>query len=72
MCSYTTLFPPQVQDYALPLVEPHEIPPYLILQYVQVTVNDGISIWPTSHSSQFCISGKLTEGTKCAIVQLIN
>jgi len=55
--------PPQVQDLALALVEPHQVPLCPTFQPVQVTLNDSTAFWCIYHSSQFSVISKLAEGT---------
>lgn len=54
--------PSHMQDFALPLVEFHEVPASLFLQPVDVPLYVSTILWSISHSSQFCIIRKL-EGT---------
>ncbi|KAK4810833.1 hypothetical protein QYF61_008805 [Mycteria americana] len=62
----------QVQDFALPLVELHEVPVSPFLQSVQVPLDGSTTLWHISHSSQICVISKLAEGTLCLIIQIIN
>jgi len=63
--------PPQVQDPALALVEPHQVPLCPTFQTVQVTLNGSTAFWCIYHTSQFVIS-KLAEGTLCPFIQVID
>ena len=51
--------PPQVQDFALLLVEPHEVPVSPFLQPVQVPLDGSPTLWCVSRSSQFVSSANL-------------
>ncbi|KAK4831783.1 hypothetical protein QYF61_019096, partial [Mycteria americana] len=53
--------PPQVQDFALPLVELHEVPASPFLQPVQVPLDGSTTLWCISHSSQCGVICKLAE-----------
>ena len=64
--------PPQVQDFALPLVEQHEAPVSPFLQLVQVPLNGSTTLWCIGPSSQFGVICKLAEGALCPIIQIIN
>ena len=55
--------PPQVQDLALALVEPHQVPLCPDLQPIQVTLNGSTAFWCIYHTSRFCVVSKLAEGT---------
>jgi len=55
--------PPQVQDPAFALVEPHQVPLCPTLQPIQVTLNRSTAFWCIYHSSQFGVVSKLAEGT---------
>jgi len=57
------LFPAQVQDPALALVEPHQVPLRPTFKPVQVTLNGSTAFWCIYHSSQFCVISKHAEGT---------
>jgi len=54
--------PPQVQDFAFPLVGLHEAPASSFLQPVEVPLDGNTSLQCVSHSSQNCIISKLAEG----------
>ena len=60
------------QDFALPLVELHEVPASPFLQPVEVPLDGSTTLWPISQSSQFCVICKLAEGTLWPIIQIIN
>ncbi|GAB0186707.1 ectonucleotide pyrophosphatase/phosphodiesterase family member 3 [Grus japonensis] len=64
--------PPQVQDFALPLVGLHEVPVNPFLQPVEVPLDGSMTLWHISHSSQFGVISRLAEGTLCPIMQIIN
>ncbi|KAK4832039.1 hypothetical protein QYF61_020554 [Mycteria americana] len=64
--------PSQVQDFALFLVELHEIPVGPLLQPVEVPLNGSTVIWCISHSSQFGVICKLAESTLYPVIQMIN
>ncbi|KAK4806786.1 hypothetical protein QYF61_005582 [Mycteria americana] len=64
--------PLQGQDFALPLVELHEVPVSPFLQLVEVPLDDSMTLWHISYSSHFCVTSKLAEGTLCPIIQIIN
>jgi len=55
--------PPQGQDPAFVLVEPHHVPLSPPFQPVQVTLNGSTAFWCIYHSSQFGVISKLAEGT---------
>jgi len=57
------VIPPQVQNPALALVELHHVPLCPTLQPVQVSLNGSAAFRCISHSSQFCVTRKLAEGT---------
>jgi len=64
--------PRQVQDFALLLVEHPEVHVGPLLQAVKVALGGIMTLWCTSHSSQFRIINRLGEGTFCLIIQIIN
>jgi len=64
--------PPQVQDPALALVEPHQVPLHPTLQPVQVSLNGSAACWCIHHSSQFSIIRKLAEGALQFFIQVID
>jgi len=65
--------PPQkVQDFALLLVELHDVPVSLFLQPVKVSLVWSMTLWCISRSFQSCVISKLVEGTLCPIVQIMN
>jgi len=45
-------FLPQVQDFALPFVEPYEV-------FVKVPLDGSTTLWHIDHSSHFVLSGNL-------------
>lgn len=49
------VIPLQVQDFALPIVEPHEVPISPFPQPVKVPVHGSTTLWCISHSFQFRI-----------------
>ncbi|KAK4816725.1 hypothetical protein QYF61_021599 [Mycteria americana] len=53
---------PRVQDFAIPLVELHQVPVNALLQPVQVPLDDSVTLWHISPSSQFGVISKLAEG----------
>ncbi|KAK4825789.1 hypothetical protein QYF61_002373 [Mycteria americana] len=61
----------QVQDFALPLVELHEIPVSPCLQPVEVPLGGSTTFWYISHSSQVDVTCKLAKGTHCPIIQIV-
>ena len=48
----------EVQDFALLLVEPHEVPVSSVRQPVEVPVDGSTALWCVSHSFQFVSSAK--------------
>jgi len=66
------IIPPQVQDFAFPLAELHEISLDPVLQLVKVPLNGGTTIWYISHSSQFCIICEHAHDVLFPIVQMVN
>lgn len=63
---------PQVQDFALPCVEPHEVPVTSFFQLLKVTL-DGIRLlWCISCSSSICSIRKSVEGKLYHMIQIIN
>lgn len=62
--------PPQVQDFALCLVEHCEILISLFLQPVNVPLDWNRTLGHISHSSQFGVIHKLAEGTHCSIIYI--
>jgi len=66
------VIPPQVQVFALPLVELHEAPDSPFLWPVKVPLNGSTTLWHISQSSQFLIFSKPAEGTVCPIMQFGN
>ncbi|KAK4832374.1 hypothetical protein QYF61_022229 [Mycteria americana] len=64
--------PQEEQDFALLLVELHEIPVSPFLQPVKVPLDGSTTFWPISHSSQFCVISKLVKDELCLIIQIIN
>jgi len=63
---------PQVQDPALALVDLHQVPLCSTLQPVQVSLNGSTAFWCIHHSSQFCVTCKLAEGTLQLFIQVID
>lgn len=63
---------PQVQDFALLLVDRHEVPVSSFLQPVGVPLDGSKIFWCIGHSSQFGVIIKLAEAALCAIIQIIN
>ena len=63
---------PEGQDFALPLVECHEVPVSPFLQPVKVPLDGSVTLWCISHSSQFCVIHKSAECELCPIMQIIN
>ncbi|KAK4823427.1 hypothetical protein QYF61_002113 [Mycteria americana] len=51
----------KVQDFALPLLDLHEIPVSAFIQPIQVPLDGGMTLWRISHSFQFCVISKLAE-----------
>jgi len=51
-----------VQDPALALVEPHQVPLCPTLQPVQVSLNGSTDCWCIYHCFQFCVLSKVAEG----------
>ena len=43
-----------------------------LFQPVEVPLDSSMTLWCTSHPSQFCNSSRLAEDTLCSIVQIIN
>lgn len=60
--------PPQVQDFALPLAQLHEVQVSPFLQ----PLDGSTTLWWISHSSQFYVICKLAGGTLCPIIQIVN
>lgn len=65
------VFAPQAQGFAFRFAELHEVPLYSLLQSIQVPLSHCTTTWPTKHSSQFCITYKLTAGALRPIIQVI-
>lgn len=63
---------PLVQDMALLLVEPHEVPAALSLHLVEVPLDSSMTFWCINHSSQLGVIYKPAEGTPCPITLIIN
>jgi len=53
--------PSRVQDFAVLLVELHEVSVSPIIQPVKVPLGDSSTVWHISYSSQFCIINKLAR-----------
>jgi len=68
--------PSQVQDFALPFVELHEMPVGPFLLPFKVPFNSKSTIWCSSHSSQFCIFCKFADNSLCppplSLVKILN
>ena len=62
--------PPQVQGFALPLLEPHAGPVSPFLQPVQAPLLGSTTLRRMSLSSQFRAICKLSEGTLCPIIHI--
>jgi len=61
---------PQVQNFALPFVDLHEVPISPFLQPLQVLLDGSATPWHISYSLQFCVNGKLAEGTPYPIIHM--
>ncbi|KAK4832711.1 hypothetical protein QYF61_025172 [Mycteria americana] len=66
------IVPLQVQDFALPLVEPQEVPVSPFLQAVEIPLDGSPTLWCIRHLSQFCVISRLAESTLSPIIQIIN
>jgi len=64
--------PPQVQDFALPLAELHEVPVSSFLQTAEVPLDGSTTLWSVSHFSQFCNISKIAEDAFCSMIATIN
>ena len=62
---------PQVQDFAILFVELCETPVSLFL-WTKVPPDGSMTLWQTSHSSNFCITCKHVESVLYPIIQTIN
>lgn len=63
---------PWVQDFALPLIDCHEVPVSPFLQPVKVPLDGSKTLWCIGCSSQFGVISKLAESPLCPIIQMIN
>jgi len=54
--------PPLLQDFALSLLELHEVPVSPFLHPVEVPLDGSMTLWPISRSSEFGMVSKLDEG----------
>jgi len=63
---------PWVQDFALLLVDLHEVPVDPFLQPVEVSLDSIMTLWRISSFSSFCVVCKLAEGTRFPTIQIIN
>ena len=66
------VIPPQVQDFTLALLEPHQVPPYPTLMPVHVSLNGSTAFRCIHQSSQLCIISKLAEGGLYPFIQVID
>jgi len=58
--------PLQVQNLAVPLVEPHEVPEVSpFLQIVEVSQDGSMAFWCSSLASQFCVLSTPVGSTIC-------
>lgn len=63
--------PSQVQDFAVLLVELHEVLISPFLQPVEVYLYGSMTLWHSNHSSQFSVIFRLAAGRVCPIISLM-
>lgn len=65
-------YPAKQCNTAFLLAELYKVPTCPFLQHDQVPLDGSTIPWSISHSSEFCVICKLTEGALCSMIQIIN